>query len=205
MNQPRRYTELTFTPSVQAAQDRYGTREVADRMKANTLDDRQLSWREQDFVAQRDSFYMATIGETGWPYLQHRGGPAGFVEVLDPRTLAFADLGGNRQLISTGNLLHDDRAALFFMDYAQRRRLKLLVRAAVVDPGERPDLLARVTRRLDPREAARAERVFVLSVEAYDWNCPQHITQRVPLAEVEQREAALRARIAELEARLGAS
>ena len=120
------------------------------------------------FIRERDSFYMASINETGWPYIQHRGGPKGFVRVIDARTIAFEDLRGNRQYISKGNVEHDDRVALIFMDYPNRARLKVLARAKIV-PAVAP-----------------AERIFVLTIEAIDWNCPQHITPRYTLEEIEE-------------------
>ena len=121
------------------------------------------------FIRERDSFYMASIAETGWPYIQHRGGPKGFVRVIDAKTIAFADLRGNRQYISVSNVKHDDRVALIFVDYPNRARLKVLARAKIVPPDE-----------------PNAERVFVLSIEGIDWNCPQHITPRYTLEEIEQ-------------------
>ena len=120
------------------------------------------------FIRERDSFYMASTNETGWPYIQHRGGPKGFVRIIDERTVAFADLRGNRQYISLGNVKHDDRVALIFVDYPNQARLKVLARAKIL-PAEPP-----------------AERIFVLAIEAIDWNCPQHITPRYTLDEIEE-------------------
>lgn len=174
----RLYTSTLFTPTVVAAQEAGGTRAVAERMVAAPGEDTQLSAAEADFIQARDSFYMASHSESGWPYLQHRGGPTGFVRVLDERTLGFADFRGNQQLISSGNLAHDGRVALFFMDYPGRRRLKLLARGRVQPAAQDPDL----TRRLAVADyRARVERVFVFDVVAFDWNCPQHITPRFTL------------------------
>jgi hypothetical protein len=177
----RRYYELTFTPSVVAAQERFGVAGPAARMAASEYPDTVLSEAEAAFVAERDSFYMASVTPDGWPYLQHRGGPKGFLRVLDEKTLAFADFRGNMQLLSTGNLADDDRVSLFFMDYPNKRRLKLLARAKVLAAADDPELVARVE---DPSYRARIERVFVFTVEAFDWNCPQHITPRFTVDEV---------------------
>ena len=171
----RKYTELTFTDAVKQAQSHYGSRDSAAKVEAWDIDDRHLSDRESQFIAARDSFYMATVGEAGWPYVQFRGGPAGFVRVLDDTTLGYADYLGNRQYISTGNLRGDDRAALFFMDYANRKRLKVMAHTEVIDAAERPDLRARLE---DADYRARVERLVLFRVVAFDWNCPQHITPR---------------------------
>ncbi|GJM21457.1 MAG: phosphatase [Planctomycetota bacterium] len=178
----RRFYEIAFTEQVKQAQREQGVRDAARRMESTAVDDTRLDPDTTAFIAQRDSFYMASVMQNGWPYLQHRGGPPGFVKRLDDRTLAFADYGGNRQLLSTGNLRGDDRSALFFMDYALRARLKLLARVHVHQAEDRPELVERVQ---DPGYRARVERVFVLHVEALDWNCPQHITPRYTEAEWE--------------------
>lgn len=197
----RRFAELAFTPLVQAEQTRIGSRARYAQMAAQGRDDSALGPPEAEFLAHRDSFYMATVSETGWPYVQHRGGPPGFVRVLDARTLGFADLGGNRQHISIGNLQHDDRVSLFFMDYANRRRLKILGRVRV---SEDPGLLAQVA----PDGAERVERAVLITVEGFDWNCPQHITPRFTVAElapVTERLQAAEAEIARLQALLAAN
>jgi predicted pyridoxine 5'-phosphate oxidase superfamily flavin-nucleotide-binding protein len=170
------YAKLMFTDSVRRAQERYGSG-AADVARH---EDGRLSEGEQDFVAARDGFYMASVGENGWPYVQFRGGPAGFVKVLDDRTIGYADLRGNRQYVSMGRLRHDGRVALLFMDYAHRRRLKILARARVVDAAEDPELVARLE---VPGYDARVERGVLFTVEAYEWNCPQHITPRFTEAE----------------------
>lgn len=191
-----RFAELTFTPAVLAAQARLGSQ--AARMLVDSRPRGQrLGEDEAAFIAARDSFYMATVSESGWPYVQHRGGPAGFLRVLDEGTLGFADFRGNRQYLSVGNLSQNDRVCLFLMDYPHRARLKVLGRAERV---EDPALLAR----LSPPDA-RVEGGFLIRVEAFDWNCPQHITERYTLAEVEAAVAPLRQRIAELEAALSAA
>lgn len=196
----RRFAELAFTPAVKAAQERLGSRAAYHRLEENDAPrhDR-LGSAEAVFLAARDSFYLATVSETGWPYVQHRGGPPGFLKVLDDRTLGFADFRGNRQYVSLGNLAHDDRVALIAVDYPNRRRLKLLGRAR---PTEEPTVLARLAL---PAYRARVERGFLVAVEAFDWNCPQHITPRFTTTEIAAAVAPLQARIAELEAALAAT
>ncbi len=183
---PRKYTEITFTDSVQQAQADFGS-QAASRMAGWDLDDEHLTAEEAQFIAARDSFYMATVNEDDWPYLQFRGGPPGFLKVLDERTLAYADFCGNQQYISTGNLRKNDRVALFFMDYPNRRRLKLIARTEVFNATARPDLLEQVR---DPSYRARIERVVLFHVVAFDWNCPQHITPRFSEKEWSDREQA---------------
>jgi predicted pyridoxine 5'-phosphate oxidase superfamily flavin-nucleotide-binding protein len=192
------FRALAFTSNVLAAQrDAYGAAQIAD---ADAPPDA-LGEAEREFVASRDSFYLATVSETGWPYVQHRGGPPGFLRVLDAHTLAFADLRGNRQLLSVGNLASNDRVALFLMDYPGRRRLKILGHATRID--------ARVDRALaeslaPPGLKSRVERVIAIRVAGFDWNCPQHITPRFTEEEVLAYVEPLKRRIAELEARLAA-
>ena len=152
---------------------------------------------EAAFIAERDSFYLASVSQSGWPYVQHRGGPAGFLKVLDETTLAFADFRGNRQYVSLGNIADDDRVALFLMDYPNRARLKVLARMRAFDLAAEPDIAAAVAL---PGYRAVAERGFVLKLHAFDWNCAQHITPRFTAAEIEPVVSQLQARIAELEA-----
>lgn len=171
----RRYTQLTFTDSVKEAQEHYGSRMQAARMEDVAVDDTRFSEREADFIRERDSFYVASIGDNGWPYLQFRGGPVGFLRVLDEHTLGFADFRGNLQYVTTGNVAHDDRVALFLMDYPHRRRLKIMAHASIFDASERPELIEQLE---DPTYRARIERAVIYRLEAFDWNCPQHITPR---------------------------
>jgi predicted pyridoxine 5'-phosphate oxidase superfamily flavin-nucleotide-binding protein len=182
---------------VKAFQEELGSRRGYARMESGEASHAALGPREAAFIALRDSFYMASVSETGWPYVQHRGGPPGFLRVLDDRTLGFADFKGNRQYVSVGNLSGDDRVSLIFMDYAKRTRLKLLGRAQRVELNQ-VELLAKLAL---PGYPAQLERGFLIRVEAFDWNCPQHITPRFTAAEVEAATAPLRQRIAELEAR----
>jgi predicted pyridoxine 5'-phosphate oxidase superfamily flavin-nucleotide-binding protein len=190
------FADIVFTPRVRAEQERLGSRRGYARMDQGARHHHLIGPDEAAFIEARDSLYMATVGEGGWPYIQHRGGPPGFVRVLDERTLGFADFRGNRQYVSLGNLAGDDRAAFFFMDYARQARLKLLGRvAATEDP-------AQLGRLALPDHPARVERGFVVHVEAFDWNCPQHITPRYTADEVAHAVAPLRARLAALEAQL---
>jgi uncharacterized protein len=195
---PDKYFQLVLTPAVQQAQDTYfGNHQAV----ANAPEADALTADEAAFIASRDSFYMASVSETGWPYIQHRGGPPGFVKVLGPHLIGFADFKGNRQLVSTGNLDGTDRVALFLMDYPRRTRLKVLGHARVLEARGHPELV----NQLAPGPLRRkVERLFLIQVIGYDWNCPQHITPRFSASEVEERVAPLKARIAELEAQLAA-
>ena len=192
---PQSVSEVAFTPAVKAVQERNGSRAAYVRM------DEKGGWRNTvtpelaAFIAQRDSFYLATASAEGRPYIQHRGGPAGFLKVLGERTLGFADFGGNRQYITAGNLSENDRAYIFLMDYPNRRRIKIWGRARVVDDD--PELLVRLA---DSAYNARPERVIVFEIEAWDVNCPQHITPRYTEDEITTVVLPLRRRIAELEA-----
>ena len=181
----RPFGKIAFTPAVRAFQESRGVRTRAPRPD-DPVDERGtiLTEAESDFIAGRDGFYQATVSETGWPYVQFRGGPAGFLRVLDERTIAYADFRGNMQYISTGNLSGDGRISLILMDYANRRRLKILGRARLVDAADDPALVAKLE---DPSYRAHVERAVVIAVEAFDWNCPQHITPRYTEAEFAAR------------------
>lgn len=208
-----RYADIGFTDHVKAAQSLRGSRRAYAEREASAEDvNHRLGSDEAAFIAIRDSFYMATVSETGWPYVQHRGGPAGFLRVLDETTLGFADFAGNRQYMSVGNLATNDRVSLFLMDYPRRARLKLFGRARFVEMSvEDPDApmsddaKRALLERLAPENyKARIERGVVISVEGFDWNCPQHITPRFTAEEVAEATEPLRRRIAELEAALAA-
>lgn len=190
-----KFMQLMLTPAVQAAQERYFGRHqtVASAPERDPFTD-----DEAAFIARRDSFYIATTNSDGWPYLQHRGGPAGFLKVLGPGLLGFADFKGNRQMPTTGHLDTNDRVALFLMDYPNRDRLKILGHARVLDARKHPDLAAQLNPA--PGLADKIERLFLIEVVSFDWNCPQYITPRYTEAEVQQTIAPLKARIAELEA-----
>jgi len=171
-----RFADVTFTDGVKAAQEHYGSRAHNERLQTKFGPNDQLGPREADFIAQRDTFYLATVSETGWPYVQHRGGPTGFLKVLGPKQLAYADFRGNTQLISIGNVSNNDRCSLILMDYPNRRRLKVLGHMRVEDAAiVSSEVLAQVG---DPDYRARVERVVTIDVDAFDWNCPQHITRR---------------------------
>lgn len=193
------FSKIVFTPAVRALQEVDGSRASYAKNDVGEPHHDRLGEREAAFIAMRDGFYMATVTETDWPYIQHRGGPAGFLRVLDEKTIAFADFRGNRQFVSVGNLANNDRVALFLMDYAHQARLKILGHAGVVELKDDPALAAKLAL---PGYRAKPERAFVITVEAFDWNCPQHISQRFTLAEVEDAVGAMKARIAELEAEL---
>jgi uncharacterized protein len=193
-----RFAEIAFTETVKRLQERMGSRSAYAQREGGAALNSHLGEREAAFIGLRDSFYMASVGETGWPYVQHRGGPVGFVRVLDEQTLGFADFRGNRQYVSVGNVTTDNRVSLFFMDYPNKARLKLFGRATLIGKDDAPTLA-----KLElPVYRARVERGFLIHVEAFDWNCPQHITPRYTLAEIEEATAPLRARIADLESQL---
>lgn len=195
----RAYSDIAFTPAVRAMQTRLGSR--ANYAPLDHTDDRhdRLGSMEAGFIAARDSFYQATVSETGWPYVQFRGGPAGFLKVLDDKTLGYADFRGNVQYISVGNFTSNDRVSIILMDYANRTRLKILGRVRLVELEEDPALIARLEL---AHYRARVERGVVISVEGYDWNCPQHITPRFTEAEISAATAPLRNELARLNARL---
>lgn len=179
----RAFADITFTNSVKAAQSLYGSRESNRGFELAEDPRNSLGPAEAGFIEARDSFYQATVGEQGWPYVQHRGGPVGFVKVVDARTMGYADFRGNRQYISVGNINGDERISLIFMDYANQRRIKIWGRAKVVHESENPQLIAQLE---DAHYRARIERAVIIHVEAYEWNCPQHITPRFTEAEVRE-------------------
>ena len=191
----RRYvSDIAFTPAVKGVQKRLGSRATYAKVE------RGRGWRESvtpelaSFIAGRDSFYLGTASGEGRPYIQYRGGPPGFLKVLDDRTLAFADYGGNRQYISVGNLSENDQAFIFLMDYPNRRRVKIWGRAEVI--ADDPEVLARVH---DPDYEAQPERAIRFTIDAWDVNCPQHITPRYTEEDLGSMLQQLRDRIAELE------
>jgi hypothetical protein len=198
----RRFADIAFTPAVREQQQRYGSRSQYEHMETHGSPGDRFGPGEAEYLAGADSFYLATVGETGWPYVQHRGGPRGFMKVLSSAQLGFADFRGNRQYVSAGNVARDDRASIIVMDYVERRRLKLLGRLRFIAVAEADPALVRQVELPDYR--ARVERVVLFDVVAFDWNCPQHITQRFTLEQVEAALRPLRERIAELEAQIGA-
>lgn len=178
----RAFAKISFTTDVQGVQAEMGSRAAYRSAEIGETEEVALGAVEQAFIAERDSFYQATVSQTGWPYVQHRGGSAGFLKVLDERTIGYADFSGNRQYISVGNLRGDDRVSLLLIDYPQRRRLKIWGRARAVDDRCEPELLAQLE---SPEFRAPVERGIVIQVEAYDWNCPKYITPRYSQREVE--------------------
>lgn len=185
----RHFAAITYTPSVRASQRRYGGRElgvVPGEQPDSAV--AELSRRECEFIAARDSFYLSTVSETGWPHVQHRGGPAGFLRVLDATTLAFADFSGNRQYVSVGNLAANDRVALILMDYPNQRRLKILGHVEVIDMATNMDATAgpavdaELLAKMQPL-GREVERILRLRVVAFDWNCSRHITPRFTASE----------------------
>lgn len=197
---PPKFTQIAFTPTVKAIQEKYGSREMYNRMEARGPDNDTLIPRVADFIKARDSFYMGTVNHNGWPYIQFRGGPVGFLKVLDQKTLGFADFVGNCQYLSIGNLGDSDRTFLFLMDYANRRRLKIWGRAQV--EYDQPDLVEQL--RVQGYEA-EAQRAILIQVEAWDWNCPKHIPVKYSEAQVAGMMSPLQDRIRELEAQLAAA
>lgn len=177
----RAFAQIAFTPNVQSAQTRMGSRTAYRSAELGAPEVVELGPYETAFIEARDSFYQGTVGENGWPYVQHRGGPAGFLKVLGPRLIGYADFSGNRQYISVGNLEGDDRVSLFLMDYAGQQRLKIWGRARLIDEDAEPELFARLE---SPSYRAPVERGVVVTVEAFDWNCPKHITPRFTEHEV---------------------
>ena len=196
------FADIAFTPSVKAAQNRYGSREANSRFELADDPGFGITEQEIEFIGERDSFYQATVSETGWPYVQHRGGPKGFLKVLDEHTLGFADFRGNRQYLSVGNLNANDRIAMILMDYPNRIRLKIWGRARIVHDHEDPELIARLE---VPSYRARVERGIVIHVEACEWNCPLHITPRYSKAEVDHLLTPLLEEIQSLKAQLSLS
>lgn len=187
-----------FTDSVKKAQVENGTRKANERYESvERLSE--LTENEAWFIGERDGFYMATVNENGHPYVQFRGGPKGFLKILDENTLAYADFRGNLQNISIGNLKANNKAAIILMDYANRTRLKILVEIVAVNAKDDPELISRLE---TPGYKAKIERAMILHVKAYDWNCPQHITPRYTLDEIERAVLPLREKIAELEAEI---
>ena len=183
----QRFLQTLTTPGVAAAREANGVGGRQGAIDVGHSDDR-LSANEIAFIAERDSFYLASVSETGWPYMQHRGGPPGFLRVLDETTLGFADFRGNRQYLTLGNVAGEDRVALFLMDYPHRARLKILAHMAAHDLKAEPELGARLA---TPGYRALTERGFTLRVHAFDWNCSQHITPRFTPVEIETALAAV--------------
>jgi uncharacterized protein len=194
----RNFAEIAFTESVKAQQEKYGSRRSYARMEVMARGN-EITESEAEFIAERDGFYLSTVGESGFPYVQFRGGPQGFLKVMDAKTLAYADFRGNMQYVSVGNLTRNDKAALILMDYARRQRLKIYARIEIVEAKDNPALIAQLQ---DASYDAQVERAMVLHVEAFDWNCPQHITPRYTIEEIRELNAPLYEHVAKLEAEI---
>ncbi len=192
---PYHFLDIALTPSVKAAQAEMGADQLwtgEHNRPSDVFTDDEIA-----FCETRDSFYLASVSETGWPYVQHRGGKPGFLKVVDPRTLAFADYRGNRQYLSVGNFAVNDRACLFLMDYVRRGRLKIYAQAQILKLNDEPALTELV---VDPAHIGQTERIYKLRLKAFDWNCSQHINPRYTAREVEKAVAPLQARLQQLEA-----
>ena len=195
---PRAFSELAFTPSVRQIQSEMGSAQTYEKfLSPEVTGGNQFGPDEVEFISRMDSFYQATVSETGWPYVQYRGGPPGFLKVLDDATLAYADFRGNRQYISVGNLTQNNRIALILMDYANKARMKVLGEVSLVSAENDPDLIASLHH---PDYKARPERAFVISLKGFDWNCPQHIHQRFTIEQVNAAMAPTREKLEEMRA-----
>lgn len=191
-----RFQEIAFTDAVRAVQTAQDSRKIYEGHDAGPAANHFFGPVEKAFIEERDSFYVASIGENGWPYVQHRGGMPGFVQVIDQRTMIFPDYRGNRQFISLGNLSGNARVCLFMMDYAHKRRLKIFAEVSLL-PVDAPEL---ASSGISPN--ARTERYWKLTLQGFDWNCSQYITPRYSEPIVREAVTTLQARIAELEAEL---
>lgn len=190
------FGSLVFTPVIQALQERYGSRRQYARRETSPISQEELGPSESEFLAECDSFYMASVGSSGWPYVQHRGGSKGFLKVIDKHTVAFADFRGNKQYVSTGNLTTDNRVALLLVDYPRQARLKILGHVKILEGEEAKDWIERLR---NPSYDAIVERVFVIHVAAFDWNCTQHITPRFTEEQIRDALGPLEKRMQALE------
>jgi uncharacterized protein len=191
----KNFAEIAFTKAVKDLQEKHGSRLSYERMQQQTFVDG-LTENEIDFIETRDSFYMASFGENGFPYIQHRGGPKGFIKVLDAKRLGFIDFTGNKQYISVGNIQTSNNVALIMVDYPARARLKIYAKAVIVELKENDELL-NLLRLQD--YIYKPERMMVLNIEAYDWNCPQHITPKYTVEEIEKAFAPLKNKVTKQE------
>jgi uncharacterized protein len=193
-----KYLEIAATDSVKRVQQRLGSRAVYTRREGRPTIHQQLGPDEIAIIEAQDTFFLASVSETGWPYVQHRGGPKGFVKVLDQSTIAFPEFSGNRQYLTFGNISQDPRVSLFFLDFRRQERLKIFGRATLVEREENPDLF----RYLETENPSKVERGILIQVEAFDWNCSQHIVPRFSEDEVRDLLQPLKQRIEELETRI---
>ncbi len=196
-----KFADLAFTEAVKEVQALMGSRKAYARAEAGPETHHELTEDEHDFLSARDSFYIASVSETGWPYVQHRGGPKGFVKALSGNRIGFHDFGGNRQYVTVGNLKNNQRVALILVDYPNQARLKILGTVRLIDAASDPKLM----QELENKEyEAKVERAFIIQVEAYDWNCPQHITPRWTSDEIAKAVLPLQDKIKNLEQELAA-
>ncbi len=194
----KNFASIAFTDAVKAIQEKNGSRASYARMEQHTYVDG-LTENEIDFISQRDSFYMATIGDNGYPYIQHRGGPKGFVKVLDARRIGFIDFRGNMQYISIGNIATNNNVAIIMVDYPAKARLKIYAKAEIVELKDNAVLFEGLNL---ANYKFKPERMMVLHIEAYDWNCPQHITPRYTVEDIEEAFNSQRQHIANLQAEI---
>ena len=190
------FGSLVFTPAIKALQERYGSRRQYARREASPISQEDLGPFESEFLAECDSFYMASVGSTGWPYVQHRGGPKGFLKVIDEHTVAFADFRGNKQYVTTGNLMTDDRVAILLVDYPRQARLKILGHVKILEGAEAKEWIEKLR---DPSYDAVIERVFMIRIDAFDWNCTQHIIPRFTEEQIREALAPIEKRMQALE------
>lgn len=193
-----KFADILFSKPVKVIQSAMNSRANFEKWEKREDFNNRIDERVAAFVAARDSFYLGSVSLEGWPYIQHRGGPAGFLKVLDDKHLGFVDYSGNRQYISAGHFSVNNRVSLFLMDYPNRRRLKILGHITQVDPAN-TELLARLT---DPGYPAKIERAYIISLAAFDWNCSQHITPRFDRSTIEAHMAPLLAELDELKRKL---
>ncbi|KAE9630400.1 pyridoxamine 5'-phosphate oxidase family protein [Parasedimentitalea maritima] len=193
---PLAFADIAFTPKVRAEQERRGSSKAYGKFLSDERwgGDR-LGPEEAAFLSERDGFFQASVSESGWPYVQFRGGTPGFIKILDDQTIAYADYRGNRQYISAGNLVHSNRLSIIAMDYPNQRRLKLWGEVELIDPETDPQLLGQLHAGKET-----IERIVKIRLSAFDWNCPRHIPRRYTLEELEPELAVLRKRLSELEA-----
>lgn len=180
------YAQIAFTDAVKGFQERYGSRAGYARQQEFKYTDG-FTESEEDFISQQDNFYLSTISESGYPYIQFRGGPKGFLKVLDHETLGFIDFGGNKQYISAGNLVTHNKVALFLLDQAAKARLKIFAEASILEIENNTELYDKLNL---PDYKFKPEKIIILKVKAYDWNCPQHITPRYTLEDIQHEFAA---------------
>jgi uncharacterized protein len=196
INVAQNFGSLVFTPTIKALQERHGSRRQYARMEQADNTHNGLGPMEKEFLVERDSFYIASVGSTGWPYIQHRGGPAGFVKVIDDKTIAFANFSGNKQYITSGNIVTDNRVALIVVDYPRQARLKVLGELEIIEGEKASEWLEKVGHR---QYKAAVDSVYVIHVEALDWNCPQHIVPRFTAAQIREMLVPAEKRMQELE------